>query len=113
MRWLRTFLRDHINPNSNMTIDILVDEQNKPVERVPFNGWWGKLGSTDVLYFTILGNRKVDFGSDANTDQVDRFGSIDLWSRSIQVGTIIQYADSTGEYELHVESARDLTEGGF
>lgn len=111
MKWLRTHFVTDEYENSNLTLDLLVGPDNRPVDRVPFCGWWGRIKSTDVLPVIVYPDGKVDFGSDEETDQTTRYGRIALMGKPIERGTSVFFECDGLEYALRVESCRDLTEG--
>ena len=110
MRWLRTHLTTDEHDNADMTLDLLVDDGDIVVDRVPFCGWWGRLNSTELLPIVVRPDGRVDFGSDDETDQGERYGFMRLRGRRLQVGEpfSLEWED---EYLLLVKSCRDLTEG--
>ncbi len=106
----RIYLDTRENPHWNLTLDVVVDEERKAKKGVPFCGWWGKIGSTEILPLIVLADGRVDFGSDEETDQAERYGHIDLREHPIELCQKIKLNAWAEETLFQITRVTDLTE---
>lgn len=97
---------------SNLTLDLIVDERRRWIEKIPTGGWWGELGSKDVWPLTLKAQGVLDFGNseDDPSTSTERFGSIELSDRDIVVGELFRFEYGGDIAEMKIESIVDLDE---
>jgi hypothetical protein len=108
-RCVRVTLKLNDDPHWDMTLTLILRSDGMLKEGMAFCGWWGLLGSSDLLPLIVLDDGRVDFGSDETTDQSDRCGIIKLHDRRIAEGEKISYTDSeVGERIFAIVEIDDL-----
>ena len=95
---------------TDLTLDLLMQDNRRIVPRIPFAGWWGKYRSTDFLPIVIQPDGKVDFGSGEETDQNDRFGNTDIQSIEIREGLEFVFSNGEEDFRMKISSITDLTD---
>ena len=111
MRWVRARLEDASKPNSEMFIDLIVDQDSHIKSGKPYCGWWGKLVSTEMVPFVCRqqnGDYYLDFGSATEDDQDERLYEFHIDHIPIRVGSTISVESYDDRYELTVTDLFDL-----
>lgn len=106
MRWLRCTLVDD-DRDIDMTVDVLVDEQDRVRPGLSYFGSWR---NSDGTYYplTIVGlEGDLDFGSNAGGPK-DRYGTLPLHGRTMWEGAFFQYKDAQDQIELKAIRCHDL-----
>ena len=112
----RLFFRCADTEDSNLTVDILMNDQRHWVTRVPACGWWGRIGSKNLWPFILITSSQLDFGSyfdeetgEATSDH-ERYADIDIDERILAVGEQFQLTYYGSMYLLQLERIIDVTE---
>ncbi|MXO61401.1 hypothetical protein [Qipengyuania oceanensis] len=106
----RIYLDEDGDSRNNITLDVIADENDIPKDGVPFCGWWGKIGSTDFLPIVVHSTGQVDTGSDEETNQTERYGTIRIHGAPLNLGRHV-YFEMWGEtYDFKLTSRADLSE---
>jgi hypothetical protein len=84
----RAFFECDGDATSNLTVDLLIDDRRRWVEKVRTAGWWGRLDSEDVWPLILKPGGQLDFGQTDRHDPEEgpRFGQIDISERILAVG---------------------------
>ena len=98
------------DPRNNVTIDILLDDRRRVVDRVPFFGFWGRVNSDEVWPFVWM-NDQVDFGNDSDDplENRERYGSFDLRERIIAENEPFDLRYWYETYPLVLDKLNDIT----
>lgn len=85
---------DELDP---MTLDVLLDEARRVVQRFPTSGWWGKLkGTEDLMPFIFFPTGKMDFGT--GFEEEDRYSDTNIQTKQLDVGEYVTVTDQYGEH---------------
>jgi hypothetical protein len=107
----RAFFRCQDDADGNLTVDILINERRRWVEKLPSAGWWGPIRSNNIWPFILYEGGVIDFGNslDDPTSNNDRYGSIDMSDRIIEIGEDYPVLYH-GHYMMTLERLTDLTD---
>lgn len=109
----RLLFRCEQYPDSDLVVDVLMDERRHWVSRVPTGGWWGGLRSGSVWPFILTSENGLDFGCDTDeetgesTIHSDRYGAFDIADRILAVGEKFTL-DYGSTYYLKLERVTDI-----
>lgn len=106
----RVYLDDEGDAHGNITLDIVTDDGGQPRPRIPFCGWWGKIGSTDFIPIVVHPNGRVDTGSYEETNQAERYGEIDIISKRLDLGQGVRFEIWGDEYNFKITRKIDLSD---
>lgn len=106
MKLLRVKIDHEYDP---LVIDVLTDEDHFPIpDSPPTSGWWGRLGTTNLLPFILQPSGRLDFGSDENTDQADRYALTDIKNVHIRPGERVTVDDGQGVLQWPIISVTQI-----
>lgn len=100
------------NDAEPFVFDLLCDG-DRAVPHAPMGGWWGRIKSSSLWPFVLHVNGNMDFGSDPEDDQSERYWKTNLFEIEINVGSKVILTDSSGEVlDLVIKSVDILSEIG-
>ena len=113
-RYARVEFTDLDDANAPLFLDVLLDEQGKPKDGIPYLDWWGNHKSILVLPF--IGEKVddtycLDFGSDEDTVQNRRYELCNFLHGFIEVGKRFKQRYGDDWYSLRVRRIVDMIEG--
>ena len=94
-----------------MVVDALLDEQGQTKPGTPYCGWWGNIKSTDLLPFVVKQIDEayfLDFGSDEDTDQEERYHLFNLFYGPVAVGKKFKLSYFGNWYSFTVKTVADM-----
>ena len=114
-KWLRIKLQDKAKEYDDMHLGVLVDEDGCLVENVPFCEWWGAFKSTDLMPFVYRQkpdkNWYIDFGSDPEDDQDERYHLFSLAVVPIERGRSCVFRWDDQGIDMYITAVSDLVAG--
>ena len=106
-RFYRAFFRCITDQSANLTLDLLLDDNRRLVDRVPTSGWWGHINGSDVWPCILKPGGTLDFGESSNSQE--RYGEIDLDTRLIVQGEQYELTYQRS-YSVILEKLTDIAE---
>lgn len=98
--------------DSNLTVDVLMDQRRHRVARVPTAGWWGRQQTTELWPFVLDREGRLDFGSMAcqPTPPSERYARIDIDDRIIAAGELFTFEYQGDQWQLRLRRITDLSQ---
>lgn len=114
-RWLRIRLQDRTKEYDDMHMDVLVDYSGHLVQNAPYCGWFGPWRSTEVWPFLYHKNSDgkwyIDFGSDPQDDQSERYHLLTLVDTPVETGRFCHFHWDDRVIDMHIVSVADMAAG--
>jgi hypothetical protein len=108
-RICRAFFRCQNEKESNLLVDLILNDRRYAALNVPFFGSWGGLNSRSIYPF-VLQNGRLDFGDEIESgiDLSSRFADFDVVDRIIAIGDEYIVAYCGHRYQMKLEKLADL-----